>query len=101
MAVWQKRARFVVAVFGIAGAVVVYFAIGRRPPVAAQPTVNRIDPNASVESRSANVQRFTGDQRTFEIASDTQLSYGDGRTRMIKVTIRVKKQDGHIYFFFF
>jgi LPS export ABC transporter protein LptC len=97
MVVWQKRARFVVAVFGIAGAVLVYFAIGRRPPVVAQPAVNRIDPSASIESRSANVQRFSGAQRSFEISSDTQLSYPDGRTRMIKVTIRVKKQDGHSY----
>src|SRR3954465_8214406 len=98
MAVWQKRARVVVAVFGLACAVLVYFAIGHRPPVVPAAGVNRIDPAATQESRGGNVQRFRGATRDFEIGYDTQLSYPDGRTRMTKVNIRVKKPDGHGYF---
>src|SRR6187549_3893913 len=97
MAVWLKRARVAVAVFGLACAVVVYFAIGHRPPAAVSAGVNRIDPAASTESRGGDVQRFRGEKRDFTIAYDTQLTYPDGTTRMTKVTIRVKKADGHSY----
>lgn len=98
MAVWQKRARLAVAVFGIACAVVVYFAIGRRPPAAPPASVTRLDPAASVESpHGGTVQRFRGDKRDFEIVYETQLTYPDGTTRMKNVTIRVKKPDGHSY----
>ena len=98
MAQWQKRARITVAVFGLASAVVVFLAIGRRPPAVAPAAVTRLDPAASAESRGGNVQRFRGDKRDFEIGYETQLTYPDGTTRMKKVTIRVKKPDGHSYF---
>lgn len=98
MALWQKRARITVAVFGLASAVVVFLAIGHRPPAASPAAVTRLDPTASAESRGGNVQRFRGDKRDFEISYETQLSYPDGTTRMKKVTIRVKKPDGHSYF---
>lgn len=97
MTVWQRRARVAVAVFGVACAVIVYFAIGRRPPAAAPAEVKRIDPAATQESVGGNVQRFRGERRDFEIGWDTQLTYPDGRNRMIKTTIRVKKPDGHSY----
>jgi len=97
MAVWQRRARFVVAVFGVACAVIVYFAIGRRPPAVAPAEVKRIDPAATQESVGGNVQRFRGERRDFEVGWDTQLTYPDGRNRMIKTTIRVTKPDGHSY----
>src|SRR4051812_14326387 len=98
MAVWQKRARVTVAVFGLACAVVVFFAIGHRPPASTPASVTRLDPAASVESpRGGTVQRFRGDKRDFEIVYGTQLTYPDGTTRMKPVTIRVKKADGHSY----
>jgi len=97
MAVWQKRARILVAVFGLTSAVIVFLAIGRRPPAATPATVTRLDPAASAESRGGNVQRFRGDKRDFDISYETQLSYSDGTTRMKTVTIRVKKPDGHSY----
>ena len=97
MAVWQRRARFAVAVFGVACAVIVYFAIGRRPPAATTAEVKRIDPAATQESVGGNVQRFRGERRDFEISWATQLTYPDGRNRMIKTTIKVKKPDGHSY----
>lgn len=97
MTVWQKRARFAVAVFGIVCAVVVYVGIGRRAPAAAPVPVKRIDPAAVLESTGGNGQRFRGDKRDFEVRWDTQLTYADGTTRMLKVVIRVNRDDGHSY----
>jgi LPS export ABC transporter protein LptC len=98
MAIWQKRARLVVAVFGIAAAVIVYFAVGRRPPPAALDEVKRIDPTATAESPGGcTAKRFRGDKADFELTCETQLVYADGRVQMKKVTIRVRKPDGRSY----
>jgi lipopolysaccharide export system protein LptA len=97
MSPWQKRARFVVAVFGLVAAGVVYFAIGRRPPVATPGEVKRIDPAASAESTGCTIKRFRGETPDFELTCKTQLAYPDGSLRMIDVTINVNKPDGRRY----
>lgn len=97
MAAWQKRARFGVATIFVVSAVLVYFAIGRRPPPAAPVEVKRIDPAASQESSGCTVIRWRGQTKSFELTCKTQLTYADGTNRMIEVTIRVNKDDGRSY----
>jgi lipopolysaccharide export system protein LptA len=75
----------------------VYFAIGRRPPPAVTAGVSRIDPAATTESHSGHNSRFRGETSAFDISWETSLTYADGRTRMIKVAIKVNKTDGHSY----
>jgi LPS export ABC transporter protein LptC len=94
---WQKRARFAVAVFGVAAAVGVYFAIGRRAPAAPPPAIERVDPKASTEGFNATLTRTRNDKRDFEIGYATHLTYPDGQTRMTTVVVKVTKDDGRTF----
>jgi lipopolysaccharide export system protein LptA len=94
---WQKRARFGVAVFGIACAIVVYAAIGERQTAAPPPAPARLDPKAILESEGAQVQQERGAQRDFDVSSARQLSYDDGSTKMVEVVIRVRGRSGRDY----
>jgi LPS export ABC transporter protein LptC len=95
---WQKRARLAVAAFGIASAVVVYFAIGRRPAAVAPAPLKRIDPSASSEATGANAKRFRGDKRDFLLTFDSSLSYPDGRSNYKgHISVTVTKDDGRVF----
>ena len=98
MTTWQKRARAVVAIFGIAVAVVVYRSIGTRPAVSAPPQIQHTDPKATVESGRGSQRRYRTTQRDFEIAWEKSLSYEDGSARLIDVQITVPpRSDGRSF----
>ncbi|HTM02570.1 MAG TPA: LptA/OstA family protein [Vicinamibacterales bacterium] len=98
MGSWQQRARWVVAVFGIVSAVVVYFAIGRRHQAPPPAPVKRIDPAASAESVGGSLERRRGDKRDFLVTFDTQLLYPDGRSHLKgHVSVTVTKDDGRTF----
>lgn len=91
---WQRRARFGVAIFGIACAIAVYAAIGERQTVAPLPLPERIDPKATIEGVGAQVQQERGVRRDFDIKSERQLFYENGATKLFGVAITVRGREG-------
>jgi lipopolysaccharide export system protein LptA len=91
MQVWQRNARlFVVAVAVTVSAAV--FLNGRRrepPPVAA--SVHRVDPAAVVESSGAIVRDVKGEKERFRVEAGRQLTYSDGRTKLVDVKVTVDR----------
>ena len=60
------------------------------PP--AQAAVPRVDPAAVVESSGAFLVQVKGERETVTIRADKQLSYPDGSTRLLGVTVTSVRQ---------
>jgi lipopolysaccharide export system protein LptA len=94
MVQWQRRTRLGLAVFGIVFAFVVYAAIGEREPAAPTTRPERLDPKAILESAGAALQQFRATTQDYVIEADRQLTYEDGATTFIGVTITVRGRGG-------
>ncbi|MGE5246312.1 MAG: LPS export ABC transporter periplasmic protein LptC [Betaproteobacteria bacterium] len=84
---WQKRARFAIAVFAVAFAVVVVLAFKHRPAAAPVVSTPAPDPNAVVVSTGGDVARYTGTRKDVAIEYDKQLTYADGSTKLLGVRV--------------
>lgn len=93
---WQKRARLGLAIFGIAFAAVVFFAIGEREKVVA-PALARVDPEAMLETSGCVLQRVTGTREDFTVSCERQLAYENGDAKLSVVRIEVKQRQGRDY----
>ena len=91
---WQKRARIALAIFGIAFAGVVFFAIGEREPPTAAPAVERVDPAAVIEAAGCEISRVTALRQDFKVRCDRQLAYEDGTSKLFGVRIEVRERQG-------
>ena len=91
---WQKRARVGVAVFGIAVAIAVYATIGERQSAEPLSRTPGLDPSAILESVGASFQRSREARQDFVIEADRQLTYEDGVTKFVGVTIMVLQRAG-------
>jgi len=90
----QKRLRMGVAIFGIAFAVFVYFAIGERTVPPPPRPVERVDPKAVLESNQATLRQTQRTEREFEVAAERTLSYEDGSVKYTNATITAHRPDG-------
>jgi LPS export ABC transporter protein LptC len=97
MSSWQRGARIVLAIFGVAVAVVVYLSMGERRSPAPPAPVDRQDPKAVAEGSGIGLQRLRQAERDFSIDCARQLSYEDGSQKMYECTITVRKPDGRTY----
>jgi len=92
MLTWQKRARLAVLVVAV-GVILAVFATTRRreqpPPPASVP---RVDPAAVIESSGAFLVQVKGERETVTIRAAKQLSYPDGSTRLLGVTVTSQRQ---------
>ena len=94
MTPWQRRARSVIAIVAVAFAIVVVFALKRRmvqPPV--QPAA-RTDPGAIVEVTGGRVERFKLSREDVRVAYERQLTYANGSTKLMDVTIAADERGG-------
>ena len=89
---WQKRARLLLLVVGVGVAAAVFGTTRRRDAPPAQVAVPRVDPAAVVESAGASLVQVKGDRETVTIRADKQLSYPDGSTRLLGVTVTSVRQ---------
>ena len=96
MTSWQKHARLGVALFGVVFAVIVYFAMGERQAAPQAAPVTRLDPKAVMETIGGEVQRLRGAQRDFDLTVGSTITYDDGSSKHVDVTITVprKQPDG-------
>lgn len=91
---WQRRARFVIAIVAVAFAIVVVLALKRRMVQPTAQPVSRADPGAVVEVTGGRVERFKLSREDVRVAYERQLTYADGSTRLVEVTIAADERGG-------
>lgn len=91
---WQRRARFIIAVFAVVFAAIVARQLKPRPAAPAAPPVARTDSAAIVESTRGRVERFNLSHENLSVSYDTQLGYADGSAKLFGVTLVADEQDG-------
>ena len=94
---WQKWARLLAAIIGIAAAVVVYATMGERVKQVPATAPARIDPNAVIESSGNIVQQVRGTRQDYLIEAERQLTYEGGLTKLVGVKITVRNRGGRDY----
>ena len=92
MLTWQKRARVVALVVAVGVVAAVFLTTRRREEPAPLAPVSRVDPAAVVESSGAFLVQVKGERETVTIRANTQLSYPDGSTRLLGVTVTSVRQ---------
>ena len=100
MAVWQRRARFVIAVFAVGFAIAVAFAFQKRsgaPAAAPVPLPAANDPGVVVQSTAGSVVRFSKARQDVSVAYDKQITYQDGSTRLVGVKVVTDQRDGRSF----
>jgi LPS export ABC transporter protein LptC len=91
---WQKKARLGIAIFGVAVATGVFFAVGEREKPIVAPVPVRLDPKAKVESTGAVLQQVRGTKQDFQIEADRQLTYEGGTTKFVGIRITLRERAG-------
>src|SRR6266508_3602761 len=94
---WQKWARLVVAIVGIAVAAVVYATMGERAKLIPATAPARIDPKAIIESSGNIVQQVRGTRQDYLIEAERQLTYEGGATKFVGIKITVRNRGGRDY----
>lgn len=88
---WQRTARLVIAVAAIAFAVVVAFTLRRRATPRVETPLMRTDPQAIVESAGGQSSRVNREHEELRLDYDKLLTYADGTTKMVGVTVRTER----------
>jgi lipopolysaccharide export system protein LptA len=97
MASWQRRARLLIAVSAAIFAIVVAFMLSRRAPGAAGALVRMAD-KAVMESRSGDYVRRTGSREDLRIEFEKELTYADGSSTLVNVTVTsTNRADGRVF----
>ena len=91
MTKWQRQARLVIALGAAAFAIVVVFELKRRPQSPAQPAAPA-DPGAIVEVTGGRVERFKLSREDVRVAYGRQLTYANGSTKLMDVTINADER---------
>jgi len=94
---WQKWARLLAAIIGIAAAVVVYATMAERVKLIPATAPTRIDPKAVIESSGNVVQQVRGTRQDYLIEAERQLTYEGGLTTLVGVKITVRNRGGRDY----
>jgi lipopolysaccharide export system protein LptA len=97
MAPWQRRARLLIAVSAAIFATVVAFMFSRRAPGASGAIV-RMAPKTVMESRGGDYVRRTGSREDLRIQFEKQLTYADGSSTLVNVTVTsTNRADGRVF----
>jgi len=97
MTVWQRRVRLLIAIGAVAFAVVLALAFKRRVPPQAAVSVARSDPKAIVESTKALTVRNNRDREEIRINYDKLLTYADGSSKILGVTVVTERDGGRTF----
>ena len=91
---WQRRARLVIAIFGLLLAGTVVYVIRPRDLRTAPPPVPVVDKGASVYTTGGNVVQVKGTRQDLRVEFAGQLTYPDGRTTLTGVKLMVDNREG-------
>jgi len=85
---WQRYAKGVLVLVGLAVIVAIVLALRqRRAPPPPPPDVVRTDPKAIVESTTGRSVRFNRAHEDVRVEYERQLTYADGSTKLLKVKV--------------
>jgi LPS export ABC transporter protein LptC/lipopolysaccharide transport protein LptA len=90
----RRHARATVAVFGLVFAVFVALQFRRGRVAPAPAAVVRTDPNAVIETTGGSFQRFQSSREDVSVAYEKLLTYSDGASKLVGVTITTKARGG-------
>ena len=91
---WQRRARLVIAIGAVAFALVVLFALKYRAPQDSGPAAAGTDPAAIVEVTGGRVERFKLSRQDVSVSYERQITYSNGSTKLMGVTITADERAG-------
>src|SRR5262245_45039525 len=91
---WQKRARLLIAAFGVVFAGLVGWQLKPRAPAPVTAPVQRTDPGAVVESTGGRLERFKFSRQDVGIKYERQLLYANGTAKLFGVTIETDERGG-------
>jgi lipopolysaccharide export system protein LptA len=97
MARWQRVARLAVAVVFVAVIAGVLLLMRQRVPQTPPGALERLDPKAITETRGGDVIQLKGDRRDIRIEFASQVSYEDGRTKLIAFKATIDNRGGRSY----
>jgi len=91
---WQRRARLVVAVFGVLFAAFVARQLKPRTTPPGSSPVPKIDPAAIIETTNGILQSFTKSREGVHVSFQKQSVYSDGTSKLQGVTIVTTEKNG-------
>jgi lipopolysaccharide export system protein LptA len=91
---WQKKARFALAIFGIALVVVLYAAVRERQEAAPVDRPVRLDPQAIVESIGGTFEQLRAARQDYFIEYERQLTYEGGAAKFVGLKISSRGRAG-------
>src|ERR1700674_288706 len=97
MSQWQRRARLLIAIVGVAFAIVVAFAFRKRAPAGATAPAASGDPKAVVESANGWHNRVNREQEEVLTEYETFRTYPDGSTKMLGVKVTTVRAGGRTF----
>lgn len=97
VATWQRKARLIIAIAGVAFAVVVVFAFRKREPAASSAAVAPADPKAVVQSVNGWTSRINLSKEDVRIEYGTASSYSDGSAKLSDVKITTVRGGGRTF----
>jgi lipopolysaccharide transport protein LptA len=93
---WQRRARLALAVVFVGVIAAVLLVMRQRVPQA-PPAVERLDPKAVSETRGGDVIQLKGERRDIRVEFANQISYEDGRTKLVAFKATIENRGGRSY----
>jgi len=91
----RKNARLIIAVFGVVFAVFVALQFKRRGPVGPTVAVTAPEAGAVVETTGGQTQRFDSSREHVRVKYDKLLTYSNGSSKLVGVTVTTEDRTGN------
>jgi lipopolysaccharide export system protein LptA len=91
----RKNARLIIAVFGVVFAVFVALQFKRRGPVGPATTIVAPASGAVVETTGGQTQRFDSSREHVRVKYDKLLTYSNGSSKLVGVTVTTEDRSGN------
>jgi lipopolysaccharide export system protein LptA len=91
---WRRRLRLVIALFGVGVLATVLYVLRPRDVRTSPAPIERLEPTATVETRGGDVIQLKGATKDLQVEFERQVTYSDGQTRLMGVTLRVDNRGG-------
>ncbi|MGE0450760.1 MAG: hypothetical protein AB7Q29_14400 [Vicinamibacterales bacterium] len=92
---WRRAARVVIALAALGFAIAVVMTMQERTRPETPPPVPRTDPEAIAESQGGTTFRVKGDEEDVRVQYERLLTYSNGASKMIAVTITADRGGRH------
>ena len=90
---WQGAARLALAIGLVGFSAVIYLGVQRRAEPVAARVIDRLDPDAIIESTGVELVQTAGGEENFVLTADRQSTYEDGSVRFVgSIELQVTEQ---------